>query len=428
VIYFNKVTSCIKKFATSLPLLNTLRIIFFVSILVRVIIFNFLPATPSSLAPDEGTYADLVKFIASGKNTEDYPGFGPGLYATSRVLILPALYLNYYGFSPLDSVRVISSLFGALSAFMLLIYSTYILQINKNIFVRNIGFKITFILFFATFTFLPSRFLWSVVGLRESANEFLLICLFISLNFFLFHAKNSAKKYIYLSLCSILIICLMSIRIQVALVVYLSFWIIFFTIKLNYRDRLVYLIVFLFMWVPIQQIANVKSNIVPESTKQEIFSLYTINTEQKALGNTVNAESDLKIVRCPEILTNNEYKALSNLFCNAYRIPTSIPPYLFRPFFGSDTYSLATYLAALENLIWLIGVFFVFSNAILKRKILYFEYLRPAAIFSIAFICAASIYEGNLGTAFRHKTLIIITLFLWVILIQYSNALNKKNK
>jgi uncharacterized membrane protein len=154
----------------------------------------------------------------------------------------------------------------------------------------------------------------------------------------------------------------------------------------------------------------------------------TINTELKAAGNTVNAKSTFEIVRCPEILRNIENEATSNLICNAYRAPLSIPSFLFRPFFGSDTYSLSTYAAALENLVWLIGVFFVISNYVLKRRILYFEYLKPIVIFSIFFVCAASVYEGNLGTAFRHKSLISITLFSWITLILYNTSLNKKIK
>ena len=126
MIYFNAVNNYLKKVTSTLPLTKTLYIIFYASILIRVIVFNFFPKTPSSLAPDEGTYADLVKYIAAGKNTVDYPGYGPGLYLTSRILILPALYLNYTGISPLDSLRIISSLFGALSSFILIIYLGYI--------------------------------------------------------------------------------------------------------------------------------------------------------------------------------------------------------------------------------------------------------------------------------------------------------------
>ena len=152
----------------------------------------------------------------------------------------------------------------------------------------------------------------------------------------------------------------------------------------------------------------------------------TLDTELKAEGNKLNAESTFKIVRCPEKLRNIENRVTSNLICTAYRAPLSIPNFLFRPFFGLDTYSFRTYTAALENLIWVIGVFFVISNYFLKRRIIYFEYLKPIVIFSILFVCAASTYEGNLGTAFRHKSLVLITLFSWIILILYNRSLNKK--
>lgn len=429
MIYFNAVNNYLKKVTSTLPLTKTLYIIFYASILIRVIVFNFLPKTPSSLAPDEGTYADLVKYIAAGKNTVDYPGYGPGLYLTSRILILPALYLNYTGISPLDSLRIISSLFGALSSFILIIYLGYILQKNKSKLAINQRFRITLILFFTIFTFWPSRFLWSVVGLRESANEFLVICFFISLNLFLFHSKNSGIKYVYLSLCCVLIIFITSIRFQVAIVLFFSCWIILATGKLKNSDRLISLILLSCTWIPIQQIVNSQNNL--SITELNISGnaankILTLDTELKAEGNKLNAESTFKIVRCPEKLRNIETRVTSNLICTAYRAPLSIPTFLFRPFFGLDTYSFRTYTAALENLIWVIGVFFVISNYFLKRRIIYFEYLKPIVIFSILFVCAASTYEGNLGTAFRHKSLVLITLFSWITLILYNRSLNKK--
>lgn len=429
MIYFNAINNYLKKVTSTLSLTKTLYIIFYASILIRVIVFSFLPKTPSSLALDEGTYADLVKYIAAGKDTMDYPGFGPGLYATSRVLTLPALHLNYNGISPLDSVRIISSLFGALTSLILVIYLGYILQNNKSKLVRSQGFGIILTLFFTIFTFWPSRFLWSVVGLRESANEFLVICFFISLNFFLFHSKNSAKKYVYLSLCSALILLIVSIRFQVAIVLFFSCWIILATEKLKNSDRLISSILLLCTWIPIQQAVNIQSNALSidlNTAGNAASKILTLDTEQKAEGNRINARSNFDTVRCPEKFRNIENKVTSNLICTAYRAPLSIPSFLFRPFFGSDTYSLSTYVAALENLVWLIGVFFLISNFSLKRRILYFEYLRPIVIFSIFFACAASIYEGNLGTAFRHKSLIVITLFSWITLILYNRSLNKK--
>lgn len=404
-----------KTINSRLPLLKTLYAIYFLSILIRVIFFYLLPETPSSLAPDEGTYADLVEYIAAGKNTVDYPNYGHGFYLTTRILILPALHLHYFGISPLDSLRVVSSLFGALSSLTLIIYLTYILENNKSKIVRNQVFATILILFFSLFTFWPSRFLWSVVGLRESGSEFLVICFFISLNFFLFHFKNNVTRYVSLSLCCVLIFFITSIRFQVTSIVYLSCLIILATAKLKNSHRLISIIILSITFFLALQFLNI-SNIA------------STNTELKAEGNTVNAQSAFEIVQCPEILRNIENRSILNLICTAYRVPLSIPTFLFRPFFGSDTYSLSTYASALENLAWLILVFFIISNYAFKKRVLYFDYLKPIVTFSILFVCAASTYEGNLGTAFRHKSLILITLLSWITLILYSHQLNKKIK
>ena len=141
--------------------------IVFASFVVRVVAFFALPNSASNLAPDEGNYGGLTEWIAQGNPADEYPYIS--LYIRSRSLIVPATLLNRIGFSGLESVRIIASLYGLLTIiiavyFLLKLFnskkevSNYVLTKQKNI-----------LTFFSIFTFLPSNLGWSILGLRESA-------------------------------------------------------------------------------------------------------------------------------------------------------------------------------------------------------------------------------------------------------------------
>ena len=100
--------------------------IVFASFVVRFIGFFLLPSEPSvSLAPDEGGYAEIVRLVASEQSTTSWGG----LYFISRTLVLPAEVLNNFGIEPLSSVRIIASLYGALT--LILVAFLIIQFVNK---------------------------------------------------------------------------------------------------------------------------------------------------------------------------------------------------------------------------------------------------------------------------------------------------------
>ena len=88
--------------------------IVFASIVVRVVAFFALPNRASNLAPDEGTYAVLAEVVAKGLPVGETE-FGEGLYLISRAFTVPASLLVRVGFSGLDAVRLIASLYGLLT-------------------------------------------------------------------------------------------------------------------------------------------------------------------------------------------------------------------------------------------------------------------------------------------------------------------------
>ena len=97
--------------------------------------------------------------------------------------------------------------------------------------------------------------------------------------------------------------------------------------------------------------------------------------------------------------------------------------FLFRPLIFIDTTSTSSLFAAIENIAWL-GVFvFIVVMLVKKRRLAFFGPLAPSLIFFVLYCVGAGSYEGNMGTAFRHKSLI-----LWVILLLVASVITAEKR
>ena len=92
--------------------------------------------------------------------------------------------------------------------------------------------------------------------------------------------------------------------------------------------------------------------------------------------------------------------------------------FLFRPLVGIDTTSASSFIAAIENIAWLGAFVFIILMFIKKRRLAFIGPLAPSLIFFVLYCVGAGSYEGNMGTAFRHKSLI-----LWVILLLLASVM-----
>ena len=135
---------------------------------------------------------------------------------------------------------------------------------------------------------------------------------------------------------------------------------------------------------------------------------------QRHEGNKVGAASAIKTLACP--ITGES--RLDKYFCIAYRAPYMTFTFLFRPMLGLDVTSGSSLLAALENVFWLGAALFVLVMFIRNRRVAFFGALAPSLIFFSIYSVAAGSYEGNMGTAFRHKSLI-----LWVVLLLIASTI-----
>jgi len=432
------------------------------SFIARVIMFFVLPSTPSSLAPDEGTYSFLAKWVSESKPAIDFPGFGEGLYLSGRSLMIPASVPIKFGMNELDAVRLTSSIYGFFSLCVL----TYLFsklplspssEVEKNKKIEHLGVALLVV-----YAFLPSHFVWSNLGLREGSNEFWLIVAFMGV--YLLFKEEQTKKPLFAVLIFISIICTFSSRPQVGwvLVVALLTYSLF-----HLKNKLTYLLIastftglfvgylsttsFVVVTSDVYVAKNssttsadasklcdgtetkveyegVTYNCIKSGTttkRERSSSLSEVAIDQveaipgKQIVNQVGAASMIQRLDCPL----NESSEVGKYGCLAFRAPYMTLTFLFRPLPFVDTTSMTSVFAAVENTIW-IFMFVLIAYRISKvRRIPFLRELAPSLIFFSLYVVGAGSYEGNMGTAFRHKSLI-----LWVVLLLLAAVFYKDSQ
>ena len=443
--------------------------IVFASFVVRFIGFFLLPSEPTvALAPDEGGYAEIVRLVASEQPTTSYGG----LYFISRTLVLPAAVLNNFGIEPLSSIRIISSIYGALT--LILVAFLIIQFVNKYSTYSELTLKRSNLTIglFLSFAFLPSHLLWSMLGLRESPMEFWVLCSLAAI----FLAVNIQEKVTLpiALLLTISITLLFNTRPQVA-------WVLMVTIlvslifsnerRVSFTLALLTLIASgvgytsvvvqkhdVFALVATDSSATDSSatdssatdgsatdgsatdgsgcqdsnqiimiqgkeyKCIKTGTRRDLSNLQnpgeiiineTIAIPDRHKGNQVSAASAIQTLSCPV----TEESETDKYFCLAWRAPYMAATFLFRPLIGIDTTSTSSLMAAIENIAWLGAFILIVILLIRKRRLAFIGPLAPSLIFFMLYCVGAGSYEGNMGTAFRHKSLI-----LWVILLLIASV------
>jgi len=474
--------------------------IVFASFVARVVAFFVLPNTPSSLGPDEGTYGQLAEWTALSKPANDFPDFGGVLYRSSRAFIWPAAMLCRLGLDQIDAVRVTASGYGLLT--LLIVAHTLLKSNSENSQVAKFiaSNQKVIVLLFIIYSLLPSHFVWSVLGLRESATEFWVVTTFASV----YWTLNLQTK-IYpapIMMAFVGVVSVFSVRPQVGWVLGISI-LIYCLIQLGrkeYRALFVatvtgvvlgYLATTAFVIETTENFTaravitepNPRSSLSvppspnskatpnpsrskpatsspvesssPLSTSRAEFnasrlcategqtviveeisyscsnrvtkkSITGIKNPGKAVVeeidevplhhnlNKVGAASVIRTTSCP----NSGDSRLDQYFCLTYRAPYTTSIFLFRPIFGPDVTSSSSLFAATENLFWLGAIIFAALMFVRNHRLAFFGPLAPSLLFMSIYVVGAGAYEGNMGTAFRHKSLI-----LWAVLLLIASTI-----
>ena len=142
--------------------------------------------------------------------------------------------------------------------------------------------------------------------------------------------------------------------------------------------------------------------------------------------NQLNAASVISTQSCPRdglAVTSRPPTSFDTYFCIAWRAPYMAATFLFRPLIAIDVTSTSSLFAAIENIAWLGAFIFIVVMLIRKRQLAFFAPLTPSLIFFTLYCVGAGSYEGNMGTAFRHKSLI-----LWVVLLLVGSVVAAKKR
>jgi hypothetical protein len=155
-----------------------------------------------------------------------------------------------------------------------------------------------------------------------------------------------------------------------------------------------------------------------ESTKKQLLAVKKLEETRKV--RSIDAQSALQDSNCK----NFDTQIRTLLLCNISEIPYRLSSFLLRPFPLIDSGSTFFNLAGLENIIWMLLIMFVLYLILTVRTNQTEKSIIYGLMFYVfAFSSLAALYEGNLGTAFRHKSSILwpLVIILALLITQKRN-------
>ena len=457
-----------------------LKIFFFMSLVIRIFFLAIFHSNqPSPFAPDEETYARLAEYVSLGVAVQDFPYYGPSLYNQSKSLIIPSSLLIKLGLDPLESVRIVSAIYGFFVPLFALLCFVAIAKSSANF--EKINFKLmpttTKILFIFLF-FLPSNFLWSTLGLRESTSQFWIL----AQTYFMikFYKEVKYPKLIFAFLTIFSSVFSFAARPQTALL--MSIFLIFLSFVVALRTRTIsFLLVSIFCmisgnafsstpevkfiqkWTIVEKTdglgENTSKNIKGEGIRNSDEANSLCSFPQQIIEDSKNGfecvlvkeyrknflppitflPQSVDIPKLEEIRNENRVGArsalapsycskfldeIASIKCNVSQLPYRLSAFLLRPFLFLDEGSPFLLFASLENFVWLFMFIVSIANlARLRSPSLFKDYILIITLFLILFSTSVSLYEGNMGTAFRHKSTLVGHLILLNLLAMWSHKI-----
>ena len=407
---------------TSKPMI----VILSISATIRVLFqFVLLPNSPSVFGPDEGTYALLAKYVSQGLPVEEFPAYGPGLYNSAKSITLPSAFLIKFGLEELTAVRTIASVYGLASTLLLVLsFIAYLRLRNENIQELSSSLDKKFICTLVFFAFLPSNFIWSTIGLRESGSQFWLITTF----YLILKLLNSTCKDLwkFTSLAAFSLTFAYGTRPQTALVFSFVGFLFCTAILLKFRKFMPLIAILIGIFAGQAFTATPTTPTTPNPLKTLQNQVLTVKIlEYKRSVNALGAQSALPVSTCQS--SSNEIVKI--IKCNLSELPYRLFAFLFRPLIFFDQSSTTLNFAALENLGWMILVPLSVWVSLRRRENTVDRFINLGLTsYVLLFASAAALYEGNLGTAFRHKSTILWPLIFILMIAPRIIPKSRKEK
>jgi hypothetical protein len=147
--------------------------------------------------------------------------------------------------------------------------------------------------------------------------------------------------------------------------------------------------------------------------------------------NQLDAASVIETQSCPReapAVAAVPVTKFDTYFCIAWRAPYMVSTFLLRPIIGVDVTSTSSLIAAVENIFWLVLFITIIVLAIRRRAISFLAPILPTLIFFALYVLGASAYQGNMGTGFRHKSLVLWVLLLLTFALAWRKTENSEHK
>lgn len=399
------------------------------------------------LIPDEGQYLDLVRWVASGRSAESwFPGYGQSLYDSTRVFLSPLVFLFHF----LPASRLVAqlwvALFGALTAALI---TRLWLEITRK----------WAVLAGLIVAFLPSQVLLSAVVLREALiwAALALMALALALS-----GRVSGRKLLgSLLLVAAGLLALSFLRSQTAIV---AAWSAVGACVVAGRHRILRLATTLLIAAAIPYAAGlgiggwslvvravprlgqtraymaldaktafapgrvvpspVQTRAAPPTKAKANGPPFQPATEAKA-GSLGIASRSPTAVRdhgghAEEVISGSRGEAFvvdNSPRASFSEAPRGFVAVLLRPFPWEHQATLSARVARIENIAWY-GLYLLAAIGLaLGRRNL--RVIAFPVILSIGIVGVATVTQGNLGTAFRHRGQV-----LWAVALLAAMGLN----
>jgi len=392
---------------------------FFISHLFLI----YLLGPTTAFAPDERIYLKVFENLYS-KNfslSDFHNGWQFSSLTFLKIIYAPALFLVELGLDKLYAIRVLAIIFSFFT----------LLTLCKIYFLSNPSEKKVPI-FILLGIFLPSFFLWTTIGLRESFYFFFIISIFFVLLLY-----ESKQLYIFLILLISLLCSLYLTKPHLFLLMMLAVIFAFFisTLKTKkvVRKNLLILIISLLPLVLFfnktedqievikKQLKNYNNYLQNNANGSKIIKLDEDNIKsvteteifiESQRGNIMifNVFDRLKIFESTKNNTNYSHATISNPFS----IVKASFHFLLWPNPLTDNGSIFLNFISVEFVFWIFFYIKLILYLILlktKNHKLTFPQL-VLVVFIIFFILFSALVETNLGTSLRHKSLLLLLILI----------------
>jgi hypothetical protein len=429
---------------------------FFTAYIGLHVTFSLLLGNITAFAPDENLYKSIFARLYSAGFTSEVLGFNGAWEPWLRLVYLPAKLLTYFGLSDLMAARFLAITYSALATFLLI-------EIAKANGRDDRVFKAAIIVI----SFIPTVFLWSSIGLRES-----FLYLEISAILYGYSKLKSSLDVRNTLLLGFAIFSLAMTKNYIYILFLFATIITFFMFTfINRRNFVNHLLVLSLTLLPLAVnptlIPAISNYLLGQVEKVDRIEIGDINNDGRCdsfepcfngnedsirlvatggmtvhallnqlegspsslvarLANGLGITAKLRSISTNAIVLKTDKEVIRNQkqlslqqagLKKPGQVLKSTAKFLLVPFIFIDNGSLFLNIQSIETPLWLfIYVLFFLGLYQLVRHRWEIDYaVAMATLFVLEFLVISALTEINVGTALRHRSLLLIPIVvIWV--------------